>query len=112
MTKHTPGPWTCDAQHGTFYVFGHHSAMVADSQDGEESHLARIRGVGRNASMEEQEANARLIASAPDLADALENMLGAFNTPVRRVKLPSDFGDEACKSAEAALRKAGRLAGE
>lgn len=37
------------------------------------------------------------------LADALQNMLGAFDTPVRRMKYPSDFGDEAIKSAHKAL---------
>lgn len=37
------------------------------------------------------------------LADALQNMLGAFDTPVRRLKYPSDFGDEAIESAHKAL---------
>lgn len=33
------------------------------------------------------------------LKDALANMLGAFDTPLRRAKMPSYFGDEVCNLA-------------
>lgn len=48
-------------------------------------------------------AHARLIAAAGRLRESLENMLGAFDTPLRRMKMPSDFGDEAIASARKAL---------
>lgn len=66
---HTPGPWVWDEHGGTWYVFGPNSAMVADSN--EELPLARVRGVGRGATSDEQRANARLIAAAPRLLAAL-----------------------------------------
>jgi hypothetical protein len=48
-------------------------------------------------------ANARLLAAAGRLQEALENMLGAFDTPVRRLKYPSGFADEAIATARTAL---------
>lgn len=47
--------------------------------------------------------NARLIAAAPDLLAALQNMLGAFDNPVRRRKMPGEFEDESIASARAAI---------
>jgi hypothetical protein len=45
--------------------------MVADDGgDDEAGCVARMRGVGRGATVEEQEANAHLIAAAPLLRDA------------------------------------------
>jgi len=41
------------------------------------------------------------------LVDAIKNLLGAFDSPVRRLKFPSDFGDDAIKDAKEALRDAG-----
>jgi hypothetical protein len=64
--KHAPGPWIYDSHGGCFYVWGKGHAMVADG-DTEEGYITRMRGVGRGATVEEQEANARLIAAAPDL---------------------------------------------
>lgn len=37
------------------------------------------------------------------LADALRNMVGAFDSPVRCLKFPTEFGDAACASAREAL---------
>lgn len=54
-------------------------------------------------SPDESLANARLIAGAGRLRDAVENLLGVFDTPLRRMKMPSDFGDEAIATARAAL---------
>lgn len=69
-TKHTPGPWTRD-EHFPIYVWGPNHAMVADlPHRDEDAYLARMRGVGRGATREEQEANCSLIAAAPDLLEA------------------------------------------
>lgn len=47
-----------------------------------------------------------LITAAPDLLEALQNMIGAFDNPIVRRKLPSDFNAEAIQSARAAISKA------
>ena len=58
------------------------------------------------------------LASAPPppapvaLVEALRNMVGCFDTPIRRRKFPSDIGDRACQEAHAALSaQAGAPAG-
>ena len=52
-------------------------------------------------------SKAMLYDSTTALRDALINMLGAFDNAARRLKFPSDFGDEAIESAHAALESAG-----
>lgn len=47
------------------------------------------------------------LVGAEQLKDAVLNLLGAFDSPVRRIKFPSDFGDEVIKLAKEALRDAG-----
>ena len=51
-------------------------------------------------------ADVRLMEAAPDLLEALQNMIGAFDNPIVRRKLPSDFNSEAIQSARAAISKA------
>ena len=41
--------------------------------------------------------------AGPALLDACQNMLGAFDTPIRRRKLPGSLGDEAIETARAAV---------
>ena len=68
--QHTPGPWAAEragsgaAGYWTVYE-GSWSGLIADVS------IARM-GAGREA---EDEANARLISSAPDLLDALEDAI-------------------------------------
>lgn len=45
--------------------------------------------------------------AAEEMRDALLNLLGAFDTPMRRLKLSGEFYDEAIESAHEALTKAG-----
>lgn len=71
MSKYTPGPWIYDAHDGAFYIFtAANLEMVADA-DPDDIGIARMRGVGRGVEDHEQEANARLIAAAPELLDSL-----------------------------------------
>ena len=58
-TKHTPGPWTCNAN----YVTQHYMVWDADGN----YHEMRDE-------VAEMDANARLIAAAPDLLAALETL--------------------------------------
>lgn len=41
-----------------------------------------------------------------ELLEALQNMMGTFDNAVRRLKMPSDFNDEAIASGRAAIAKA------
>jgi hypothetical protein len=59
MSKHTPGPWKWWTTHeGAHRINPHKGGLVIASCD------------TRNPFSEEQEANARLIAAAPDLLEA------------------------------------------
>ena len=42
------------------------------------------------------------------LIETIQNLLGAFDTPLRRMKFPSDFGDEACQIARDLLVTLGK----
>ena len=66
MNKHTPGPWYFRAaiQDGQFVVRDRRSS-------GGFADIARVKGDKRS-TLAQAEANARLIAAAPDLLDALE----------------------------------------
>ncbi|CAN0620485.1 conserved protein of unknown function [Burkholderia multivorans] len=64
--KHTPGPWAVPESHGKARVWARHEFLVADCNVSD--HLRTV----------EKKANARLIAAAPDLLDALEEIV---NTP-------------------------------
>ena len=64
MSKHTPGPWKWWTTHeGAHRINPHKGGLVIASCD------------TRNPFSEEQEANARLIAAAPDLLEALKETL-------------------------------------
>lgn len=62
MSKHTPGPWVLRAEHWM------PSVVIGESV----WHAATITGRERPG---ERDANARLIAAAPDLLAALKEML-------------------------------------
>ena len=61
MAKHTPGPWHVGMKPGPI-VYGEDGAQVAPL------HVPMVP-------KEENRANARLIAAAPELLEALENLL-------------------------------------
>ena len=113
-TKHTPGPWRVGTDdRSIFTVRGTTSAGM--------QHSATAAGC---ASLNDADlrANARLIAAAPELAEALLCVIACLSQPVQS----TDIGDDvrrlrgavnilrvdaagARKAAEAALRKAGIL---
>lgn len=98
--KHTPGPWVpvSDTQ-----VDGFTRVRVA-CEEGKAGLVATCSGCRK--STDEDEANARLIAAAPELADALEAILASdgFRGVFDASALHAAHG-----RAEIALRKAGRL---
>lgn len=66
--KHTPGPWhTMDARSfGVPYIITDGKITIAQSYEG--------------FSKEDTEANAKLIAAAPDLLEALKNLVDWYGT--------------------------------
>ena len=66
-TKHTPGPWV--ASNDLCHVFGRSGWSVGP-------HGVTTAVCGDTPPAEEQEANARLIAAAPELLEALECVTG------------------------------------
>jgi hypothetical protein len=76
MSKHTPGPWRVEAvdAEGTLV---YHRVMSAGYRV---AGVYTIRG-GRGLSREESDANAHLIAAAPEMLAALEGILNIGHTP-------------------------------
>lgn len=64
MNKHTPGPWNATTQNGVHWV-----------DDPKGNPVVHWAGFDSSFSREQNEANARLIASAPDLLAALESLV-------------------------------------
>lgn len=91
--KATPRPWHSDEPY-FIYIWGPGQKMVADLGSGEEAYLARIRGVGRGATQEEQQANARLIVSAVNAYEAHQRAAEALRALDRRIKLLCDADSE------------------
>jgi hypothetical protein len=93
MSGHTPGPWRAGSHPMN------EAEVFADELDGER--IAECYGAG-----DADQANALLIAAAPELLEALERMAGAF------VPHPRDDTEgwreehEACELARAAIAKA------
>ena len=69
MTDHTPGPWFARAAIRS-------DEFIITAESGGYAPLARVRGDKRS-TLPAAQANARLMAAAPDLLDALLEMLVA-----------------------------------
>ena len=67
MNKHTPGPWFAVADKGQTIIRTSRSSAAF-------SPLAIVKGDKRD-TLKDQEANARLIAAAPDLLEALSEII-------------------------------------
>ena len=86
MSKHTPGPW------GIYFNSQDDFVVRKMFDDGTESHaVARVHSGA---------ANARLIAAAPDLLDALKCLVGWFDDD------RMNGAEKQIKKARAAIRKA------
>lgn len=96
MSKHTPGPWAYTKS----VNFGHESFNI-HQEDGAPytPYMSDVGTTELGEDMEIQEANARLIAAAPDLLAALENLLDSQS------KAACDVLD-AQNTARAAIRAA------
>ena len=96
-SKHTPGPWDCSQVHvdnGNFWI--------GTAKD----YIGELYPANSDLciSEEEAEANARLIAAAPVLLEALKGMIEAGHLGVKlNVRKPEHFS---WMNAEACARKA------
>ena len=90
-TKHTPGPWLmCESATHVTVTNAHGDAVFHDDK--------RIPGVM---------ADARLIAAAPDLLEALDGMLQVYGGKYDGEMLPKSSGElELIDMARAAIAKA------
>ena len=75
MSKHTPGPWKAHFEEA-YFVTGPDRGRVAMMMN-----LKGPHGLGGRRSGEESAANARLIAAAPDLLEALQRAVACGMVP-------------------------------
>lgn len=117
--QHTPGPWKCQNEDGKW--LGNHDDWSAsydgDNSTGVETTLPIVAGDGTTVAIavyqntsfdddEELEANARLIAAAPDLLEALVQL----NADARYARGGDEKALAAHERARAAIAKATGLA--
>ena len=69
-TKHTPGPWTAQPRKSNFIDVCHDQR---DTKGAITLSLCKVQS--RDSWIDESHANARLIAAAPELLEALQNLL-------------------------------------
>lgn len=88
MSAHTPGPWSVDLDRFAYTNSGQRSIFYQPVSEGSLTHIAyvssvieRSRKTSYNAPDEVRDANARLIAAAPDLLAALEAIELALRLP-------------------------------
>lgn len=78
MSQHTPGPWRVCAEVGGG-IGSTLGAAISDDTP-EQNFIARI--VRNDQLRDDYEGNARLIAAAPELLDALRELVQATPTPL------------------------------
>lgn len=99
--KHTPGPWSVDEddafQGWPFIPISSETQRICEVQPGENDVVDEV-----------SRTNARLIAAAPDLLEALRNAAGFLDNPISRRRNDGDaFYAETVASIRAAIDKAG-----
>jgi hypothetical protein len=99
MSEHTPGPWTAApcSRAGYWIAVDKHPFSVVATLD-EEGRYGAIEG-------DNAEANARLIAAAPDLLAVVEEAIRLYGKPGGPWNVPSDPGGWIAR-AQAAVAKA------
>jgi len=94
MSKHTPGPWYVGTDYGDQCRHIYANKKVRDADGDEWNPLIAV--TDDDETLVNWEANARLIAAAPELLEALKGMLCWPNTP----------SPETVRKAQAAFAKA------
>ena len=68
-TKHTPRPWNTKISKFSHPIYDSNAKLIATCWKGGEPHMAKAS---------EAEANAKLIAAAPELLEALEKLMDVY----------------------------------
>lgn len=100
--KGTQGDWAVSQDHPLSGKSGYEHYRILKSGKGFLD--IDLQGFGLAGFINDRDAN--LIAAAPELLEALLNIIGAFDNPIARRKLPSEFNSEAINSARKAIDKA------
>lgn len=70
---HTPGPWSCaDGDASGFKTGSGGESILATARPSDDYFVLKIAEMDSNVPVDERTANARLIAAAPDLLEALQ----------------------------------------
>lgn len=113
MAEHTPGPWRGFVSEGV-----HGRKVWIEPAVTEHTHIAEVLpGVGCLSGYATAEANANLIAAAPDLLEACRGLRewarGVLTMGKRVIKaLPGDFGPQALDDLEAQFEAANTAIGK
>jgi hypothetical protein len=83
--KHTPGPWGVTQFTDVIYVTRQDSIPVNGGMIA--TITSQLDGVNNDEKLKETYANARLIAAAPDLLDALQKISKELRTSNDRMKM-------------------------
>lgn len=113
-SKHTPGPWTYYLWSGTssFSEFEGLPSSIAQHEEGDESastiEIAEFPPEHCDLPREEQLANARLIAAAPDLLGALEAAKQFIENGIEfgYISMPDDACPDSAKEVPGMVRAA------
>lgn len=99
MSAHTPGPWVVGSERSP-HIYGprHNLSRHANGRQ----HIAEVSSAQTDSTDPEAQANARLIAAAPDLLAALQMLVAAADTSYAVGTAAPEWRD-----ARAALAKAG-----
>ncbi|MGP8812108.1 hypothetical protein ACT03H_27610 [Pseudomonas aeruginosa] len=110
MRKHTPGPWGIERLHGEINVISCNERDGAAKDMGIVYVLAHdVGGMIHGEQFDDRsevEANARLIAAAPELLDALEDSVNRLTSSLILLKCDDDFIKKETAKARAAISKA------
>lgn len=103
---YTPGPWFTGEPHfGRYSIYSEHSAGGVRCRQGRQSIcIAHYEGKGGSKTYHDMfKANARLIAAAPELLEALELVVEHWTKQFER---GGHLAPEWCKKARSAIAKA------
>src|SRR5690606_21912142 len=86
MTEHTPGPWKVDTSYQwpskvSSTVAPYDEGWICDCSSGRRGSMEMARSL----------ANARLIAAAPELLEALEELVDLVNSFLKGEYIPDSF---------------------
>jgi hypothetical protein len=101
-TRFTPGPWKVSTENKGS-IFGD---LDNDAHDGDNPYIGTVAGIGTDKDDPECTANAKLIAAAPDLLEALRLALPYIEGAYECAFPDSDENNNVLEAAKSAIAKA------